>query len=238
MANNTIGGANAAFGIEALQGNSEGSGNSAFGAFALDSATGFLNTAVGNGAGMDLTGGDNNIYLGAFSGPSGPSAESNTIRIGLSTHTATYVGGIFNAAVSGGPVHVDVNGRLGLFASSRRYKQEIADMGGESDVLQRLRPVSFYYRPEHDDSHQRQYGLIAEEVAEVAPQLVVYDAAGRPQTVAYHLVNAMLLNEVQKQRKLVEGQRQTIERQQALLEELAARLARVEAATIGGGSQP
>jgi|SRR6185295_3732137 len=92
----------------------------------------------------------------------------------------------------------------------------------------KLRPVAFYYRPEHDDTHTRQYGLVAEEVAAVAPQLVVFDQEGQPQTVRYHFVNAMLLNEVQKQRRTAEDQREAIERQEQELGELRGRLARME----------
>ena len=94
-------------------------------------------------------------------------------------------------------------------------------MAGESDLLMKLRPVSFYYKPELDPTHTRQYGLVAEEVAQVSPQLVVFDEDGVPQTVRYHFVNAMLLNEVQKQRS-------TIARQQAEIQDLAARLAKLE----------
>ena len=103
-------------------------------------------------------------------------------------------------------------------------------MGGESDVLMQLRPVSFLYRPELDETRTRQYGLVAEEVARVAPGLVVYDTQGAPQTVRYHFVNAMLLAEVQKQRRLVEEQRGTIERQEAEIQGLTERLGRLEAA--------
>jgi hypothetical protein len=109
-------------------------------------------------------------------------------------------------------------------------------MAGESDLLMKLRPVSFFYKPEYDETHTRQYGLVAEEVAQVAPQLVVFDKDGVPQTVRYHFVNAMLLNEVQKQRQLIgeqqranEEQRSTITRQQAEIQDLAARLAKLEA---------
>jgi hypothetical protein len=116
-------------------------------------------------------------------------------------------------------------------------------MGAESDVLMKLRPVGFYYKPELDKSQTRQYGLVAEEVAEVAPELVVFDKNGQPLTVRYHFVNAMLLNEVQKQRQLVgeqqranekqqstiERQQSTITRQQAEIQDLAARLAKLEA---------
>jgi hypothetical protein len=109
-------------------------------------------------------------------------------------------------------------------------------MGDESDLLMKLRPVAFYYRPELDATHTRQYGLVAEEVAQVAPQLVVFDKDGTPQTVRYHFVNAMLLNEVQKQRQLIEQQQKanedqqsTIARQQAEIQDLADRLTKLEA---------
>jgi len=109
-------------------------------------------------------------------------------------------------------------------------------MGDETDLLMKLRPVKFYYKPELDPTHTRQYGLVAEEVAQVAPQLVIFDNNGVAQTVRYHFVNAMLLNEVQKQRRMIEEQQKaneeqqsTIERQQAQLRDLAARLAKLEA---------
>src|SRR6516164_567102 len=98
---------------------------------------------------------------------------------------------------------VNSTGKLGTITSSRRYKQDIADLGAESDVLMKLRPVAFYYKPELDSTHTRQYGLVAEEVAKIAPGLVIFDQDGQPQTVRYHFVNAMLLNEVQKERRLI-----------------------------------
>jgi hypothetical protein len=218
---NTTGQQNSAFGYSALAQNTTGWHNSAFGNLALNSnTTGNANIAVGYGAGNGLSSGDYNIYIGNL----GTASESGVIRIGtVSTHTATYVAGISGATSPGGvPVYVDGSGKLGTTTSSRRYKEQIGDMGTESDVLMKLRPVSFYYRPELDETHLRQYGLVAEEVAEVAPGLVVYDKDGTPQTVRYHFVNAMLLNEVQKQRKLVEEQQTTIQ-------ELKARLAKLEA---------
>ena len=99
----------------------------------------------------------------------------------------------------------------------------------ESDLLMKLRPVAFYNKPELDDTHTRQYGLVAKEVAKIAPQLVVFDKDGAPQTVRYHFVNAMLLNEVQKQRQLVEAQKNTILKPQTEVQDWAARLARLEA---------
>jgi hypothetical protein len=131
-------------------------------------------------------------------------------------HTAAFLAGISGqTSAAGVPVLINTSHKLGTTTSSRRYKQDIVDMGEESDVLRKLRPVAFLYRPEYDETHTRQYGLIAEEVAAIAPDLVVFDADGQPETVRYHFVNAMLLNEVQKLRALVEEQG-------ALLEELEA----------------
>jgi hypothetical protein len=125
---------------------------------------------------------------------------------------------------------VDGSGQLGTISSSRRFKYEIQDMGEVSDKLLRLRPVTFRYKQvQTDGSHPLQYGLIAEEVAEVMPELVAYDADGQPQTVQYHVLPTLLLNELQKQRQLVEEQRSTIARQQVDIQELAARLAKLEA---------
>lgn len=225
LASNTLGSNNAALGIFALS-NSRGDNNSAFGRDALNALTsGDSNIAIGYQAGVSLTSGSNNIYVGSDA----LSSESDTIRIG-SGQTATFIAGISGATSAAGvPVLVNSEGQLGTTTSSRRYKLAIDDMAKESDVLARLRPVAFYYRPEYDDTQTRQYGLVAEEVAKVAPQLVTFGEDGAPQAVRYHFVNAMLLNEVQKQRRLVAEQRDTITRQQAEILELAVRLARLEA---------
>jgi hypothetical protein len=233
---NTTAGGNSAFGFGALTANSVGNDNVAFGAAALAKLTsGGGNIAVGNGAGGNLSAAESNdIYVGN----SGISGESNTIRIGfIGTQTAAFIAGISGqTSPNGVEVFVNGSGQLGTVKSSRRFKHQIADMGAESDVLMKLRPVSFYYTPELDDTQTRQYGLVAEEVAEVAPQLVIFDKDGTPQTVRYHFVNAMLLNEVQKQRQLVEEQRKTneeqsgtIARQQEDIQDLAARVTRLEA---------
>ncbi len=259
LLSNTIGEDNSAFGYGTLYSNTTGSYNSAFGDSALYSSTiadqntafgsgalfglstGSRNIAVGQAAGASLTNGSDNIYIGH----SGASSESNTIRIG-GNQTATYVAGIYGATTAGSAVYVAADGRLSTTPSSRRYKEEIADMSAESDVLMRLRPVSFYYRPELDETHLRQYGLVAEEVAEVAPGLVAYDRDGAPQMVRYHFVNAMLLNEVQKQRRQLEAQDGQLRAQsdqlraqqaeinelrarESKIQELEARLAKVEA---------
>jgi len=213
LGSNTIGRFNSAVGSAALQANTEGILNSAFGRNALANVAGGTgNTAVGYGAGQNLTSGSYNIYIGH----DGVATESFTLRIG-EDQSATYIGGIHGAtSASGLAVFVSSSDKLGTATSSRRYKDEIVDMSAESDVLLKLRPVSFYYRKDLDDTHLRQFGLVAEEVAEVAPGLVAYDEDGAPQAVRYHFVNAMLLNEVQKQRRQIE--------------ELEARLARLEAA--------
>jgi len=228
LANNATGSNNTGLGADALF-NSTGSSNSAFGSAALQLLTsGSSNIAIGALAGTNLMTGSSNIYIGA---DSGASSESNTLRIGTTgTQTATFMAGISGVtSASGVAVFVNPSGQLGTTTSSRQFKNQIADMGGESDLLMKLRPVAFYYKPEYDDTRTRQYGLVAEEVAQVAPQLVVFDKDGAPQTVRYHFVNAMLLNEVQKQRQLVEEQKETITRQQAEIRGLAARLAKLEA---------
>jgi hypothetical protein len=237
---NTTGWNNAAFGNTALYYNTTGGSNAAFGFAALYSLTsGGTNIAVGTNAGITLTTGSSNIYVGS---DAGAASESSTIRIGTAgTQKAAFMAGISGTTVSGVGVLVSGSGQLGVAASSRRFKDEIADMGRESDVLMKLRPVAFYYKPEYDQTRTRQYGLVAEEVAQVAPQLVVSDQDGSPQTVRYHFVNAMLLNEVQKQRRLSEEQwkqneeqRTTITRQESKIQDLEARLAKLEAALAAG----
>ena len=235
---NTMGGLNAAFGEGALEFNDTGDNNSAFGVDALVNLRGASSSNIGIGAnaGLSLLTGSNNIYIGSNSAGG---TESNSIHIGNPTvqTAATFIAGISGAtSASGVAVFVNSAGQLGTATSSRRFKEEIADLGGESDLLMKLRPVAFYYKPELDDTHTRQYGLVAEEVAQVAPQLVVFDKDGAPQTVRYHFVNAMLLNEVQKQRQLIEEQQRaneqqqsTIARQQAEIQKLATRLGKLEA---------
>ncbi len=215
LANNTTGLTNSAFGNHALLNNTVGSQNTGFGGVALRNlAAGDDNTAVGYSAGFNLTSGSFNVYIGN----AGQTTESNTIRIGNATnHTATYVAGVYGRAASGAAVYVDGNGKLGTLSSSRRYKQQIEEMSTESDVLMRLRPVSFHYRPDLDETQLRQYGLVAEEVAEVAPGLVSYDEEGEPQAVRYHFVNAMLLNEVQKQRRTIQALEERLAKLEAAL---------------------
>jgi hypothetical protein len=222
LAGNTTGIDNSAFGYSALLSNTSGGNNTAVGISTLTvNTTGTGNTAVGYGALQNLVSGNNNIAIGPIAGSllnagesnnidignAGMAGESNTIRIGDNSQ-AVFIGGITGTGiVAGAPVVSDSNGRLGVqVVSSRRFKQDIVDLGTESDILMKLRPVAFYYKPELDSTHTRQYGLVAEEVAQIAPGLVIFDRDNRPENVRYHLVNAMLLNEVQKQHRLIESQ--------------------------------
>jgi hypothetical protein len=234
LANTTAGG-NSAFGFSALTANTIGANNVAVGSAALASlASGSGNVAIGTGAGGNLNAAESNdIYIGS----SGIAGESNAIRIGfIGTITSAYIAGISGkTSANGVDVLVNGAGQLGTVKSSLRYKHQVADMGAESDVLMKLRPVAFYYKPELDDTQTRQYGLVAEEVAKVAPELVVFGEDGTPETVRYHFVNAMLLNEVQRQRQRIEEQQKTneeqsntITQQHAEIQDLSARMAKLE----------
>jgi Chaperone of endosialidase len=218
---NTIGFYNTASGVDTLFRNTTGSDNTANGDFALFSnttgnsnttsgyhalasnTTGSGNIGLGFNAGNNIMAGSNNIEIGG----SGSSDESNTIRIGTQgAQTATFVAGIFGRMVNSSsvPVFVDNTGKLGVTVSSARYKRDIRDMGAASSGLMKLRPVVFRYR--NDPNGQQQYGLIAEEVARVYPELVDYDNDGKPLMVRYLELNAMLLNEVQKQANQLQTQ--------------------------------
>ena len=228
---NVAGIQNTAAGAGALSTNVSGNDNTADGAGALQNATGSFNIGIGAGAGINLTTGSGDVCIAN----TGVAGESGTIRIGTA-QTATFVAGITGTGVTGVPVLVSASGQLGVASSSRLVKEEIREIAAESDGLMKLRPVAFRYKPQIDPTGLTQYGLIAEEVANVYPDLVAYDRDGRPETVRYHLVNALLLNEVQKQHRTadaheetIEQQKGTIDRQQAEIEELKARLSRLEA---------
>ncbi|MGA8101187.1 MAG: tail fiber domain-containing protein, partial [Candidatus Acidiferrales bacterium] len=213
---NSTGEYNTATGDGALIFDTAGSYNTASGAGALDGiTTGNSNTASGYLAGADLVSGSSNITLGFKAGlnfngaesnnidigNNGVAGESGVIRIGGSSQASAYIAGI-NGVTTGGSatgVVIDGNGNLGTISSSRRYKEDIHDMGAASDGLLRLRPVTFRYKkPYSDGSKPIQYGLIAEEVAEVYPDLVVRNKDGQIETVQYYKLDAMLLNEIQK----------------------------------------
>jgi hypothetical protein len=244
---NTSGGGNTAIGSEALLSNTSGIGNTAIGLTALtDNSAGNDNTAIGYLALEHVSTGSNNIGIGFFAGGNqqtgnhdiyignaGVNGESNTIRIGDASFQdgGTIITGISGlTAIGGAPVYVTGGGRLGTSTSSSRlFKQAIRDIAEESNGLMRLRPVAFKYKPEIDPTGLTQYGLIAEEVAEVFPDLITSDRDGLPEGVRYHLITPLLLNEVQKQRRTAEAQEKKIEQQYETIEQLKARLATLEA---------
>jgi hypothetical protein len=208
LASNKTGGANTATGFGALFKNT-GSNNTANGAKALFSnTTGSSNTALGPGAGQNLTTGSNNIDIGNF----GIAAEANTIRIGtVGTQTAAFIAGIHGVTVASAVgVIVDANGHLGTVTSSARFKEAIKPMDKASEAILALQPVTFRYKHELDPEGIPQFGLVAEQVEKVNPDLVVRDAAGQVNTVRYEAVNAMLLNEFLKEHRKVQEQEATI----------------------------
>src|SRR4029079_5750228 len=135
------------------------------------------------------------------------------------------IAGIFGANVDGSQVFVNSSGQLGMTTSSARFKQDIQTMGGASTALLALRPVTFRYKPEIDPYGKSQFGLVAEEVEKVNPSLVVRDKEGKPCTVRYDAVNAMLLNEFLKEHKRVQEQQCTIEKQQSAVAQLKSTVA-------------
>jgi Chaperone of endosialidase len=217
---NTQGGDNTAVGRFALFANVPGSSNTAVGVLALGgNAGGVSNTAVGRGAGQNITG-NSNICVGAD--VSGVAGESNTIRIGdnlPNAASACFIGGIFQETVGQnfGNVVVDINGKLGITVSSRRFKDDIQPMDRASEAIFALEPVTFHYKS--DEKKTPCFGLIAEEVAKVNPDLIVRGKGGTPLTVHYEQINAMLLNEFLKEHKKVEQQRASIAELQSTVAE-------------------
>jgi trimeric autotransporter adhesin len=211
LLNNTTGIGNTAMGGSALVLNTTGGGNTAIGTGALSSnTTGNGNIAVGSFAGHDLTTGDQNIVIGNANAVAG---ESNTIRIGNFLQTATYIAGISGAVVPGGvTVIVDDDGHFGTVVSSQRFKDEIKPMDKASEAILALKPVTFRYKKEIDSKGIPQFGLVAEEVEKVNPDLVVRDKEGKSYSVRYDQVNAMLLNEFLKEHRKNEEQQATIAR--------------------------
>ena len=185
LISNTTGSDNTVSGFAALSRNTTGINNTVSGVAALNgNTTGSGNIALGYRAGSNATTGDNNIFIG---NPA-VAAESDTIRIDDGGHTDAFIAGV--------PIVVP---------SSKRFKEDIRDMGQGSTGLMRLRPVTFRYRKEYDaGDHRLQYGLIAEEVVGVYPELVVHDDTGRVRTVIYQELNVMLLNELQKQHRQIQ----------------------------------
>jgi trimeric autotransporter adhesin len=196
LAANTSGNLNNAIGYGAMAYNTTGSNNNAQGYLALENnTTGSYNIAIGEYAGYNLTTGSSNIDIGN----EGAAGESAVIRIG-SAATATYIAGISTSTVTGAAVYVTSAGRLGVLASSERYKTSIKPIGSTAK-LEQLHPVTF--RLKNDPRGAVQYGLIAEEVDKVYPELVIRDEAGTIQGIRYEELTPMLLNEMQEQQQKI-----------------------------------
>jgi hypothetical protein len=210
-----------AVGTRALYGNTTGSQNTAVGSDALSgNSSGTGNTALGYAAGSNITN-NYNIDIGS----TGVSGDSGTIRIGSGVQNSTYIAGIFGSVASSGiAVYVNSSGQLGTATSSARFKTNIASMDDASDVLLSLHPVKFRYRPEIDPQGIPQFGLVAEEVDKIDPDLVVRDDKNQIYTVRYEAVNAMLLNEFLKEHR-------TVQEQMEKIRHLEERLDAVEKAT-------
>ena len=226
---NTTGLTNNAFGDQALHNNTEGNSNSAFGDGALFNTTGEDNTAIGSFAGAFLTTGSSNVAVGSAAG-TGVTTASNVICIGagvaaFNVNDSCFIGNIRDALVAPDAVAVliDSTGKLGTTSgSSRRFKKEIKAMDTGSEAILALKPVTFHYKG--DKTNTPQFGLIAEEVAEVNADLVVRDKEGRPYSVRYDQVNAMLLNEFLKEHREVQDQEATIAQLKKEMETVVARL--------------
>jgi trimeric autotransporter adhesin len=181
------------------------------------------NIDIGYLAGFGRHDGDDNINIGYQVCPDdNPDChEEGTIHIGNDTdptyplQSAAFIAGIYGQGFGGIPVYIDSSGQLSTLTSSLRFKEQVRDMGDGSSKLFQLRPVTFFYKPQYDNgSHLLQYGLIAEEVAKVYPEMVAYDKDGQPYSVKYQLLAPMLLNELQKQHAVVAAQQDVIKTQQ------------------------
>jgi hypothetical protein len=223
---------NTAIGGGALFYNTTGIENTAIGFNALvDHTTGSNNIALGFNAGAYLTTGDNNINIGNLGDPRVP-GQSNTIRIGtVGTQTKTLIAGISGATVpTGVAVIIDATGHLGTTTSSARFKDAIRPMDKASEAVLSLKPVTFRYKHELDPEGVRQFGLVAEDVEKVNPDLVARDDEGKPYTVRYDGVNAMLLNEFLKEHKTVQELKKQVAELTAGLQKVSAQLEVSEAA--------
>jgi Chaperone of endosialidase len=230
--NNMTGLNNTANGYQALFSNQTGSQNTANGVQALYRTTGGGNIALGFQAGVNLTTGANNIDIGN----AGMAGESNKIRIGQQgTHNGTFIAGIRGQTAAGGiPVIVNASGKLGTTISSTRFKEAIKPMDRASEAIHALKPVTFHYKKELGTDGIPQFGLVAEEVEKVNPDLVVRDEKGDPYTVRYDAVNAMLLNEFLKEHKKVQELEAVIAKQQKDFQATATQQQKqIEALTAG-----
>jgi hypothetical protein len=220
----TTGSNNMASGFNALFSNTTGSNNTANGVNALfHNTTGKSNIALGASAGTNLTTGSNNIDIGNL----GVAGDANKIRIGKQgTQNATFIAGIFGATVANGvAVRIDSTGHLGTLTSSARFKEAIKPMEGASEAILALKPVTFRYKEELDPDKIPQFGLVAEQVEKVNPDLVVRDEEGKVNTVRYEAVNAMLLNEFLKEHQKVQELEKQIQALTATVQRVSDQIA-------------
>jgi trimeric autotransporter adhesin len=242
LKNNSRVDSNTATGFQALYTKTGGSRNTANGYKALTALAGgrAFNTAIGSSALDKLSGGDSNIAVGSragtnltnssgnvYIGNNGVAGDSGTIRIGGPQHARTFISGIRGVAVSGNPVVVDAGGQLGVPASSARLNHEIEPMDKASEAILALEPITFRYKKQVDPENTPQFGLLAEDVEKINPDLVLRDKEGKPYSVRYDQVNAMLLNEFLKAHREMEEQEAIIGRQEKQIEALAADLQKV-----------
>ena len=218
LVRNTTGNHNTANGDDALSHNTTGNFNTTDGAHALENnSTGSANTALGFGAGNNVTTAGNVICIGSG-------------VVGANVSNSCYIGSIFGQTSSGGAaVFINSSGKLGTITSSRRFKEEIRPMAQSSEVLFALKPVIFRYKKEIEPQKIPQFGLVAEDVEAVDPDLVVRDKDGKVNTVRYEAINAMLLNEFLKEHRTVQELKQEIAALTATLEEQATQIQKVSA---------
>jgi len=228
MPNNTDGDANIAVGVYALRDNSTGTRNTAVGTESLKkNISGFDNIGVGYEAGKNITTGSFNVCIGN----PGVDSDTNTIRIGTDgVQIATFITAINGVTVPDGVgVVIGADGQLGTIVSSERFKDEIKPMDKASEAILALKPVTFRYKQELDPHRIPQFGLVAEQVEKVNPDLVARDNQGKPYTVRYEAVNAMLLNEFLKEHRKGEEQDATISQLKA---ELAQQQKEIKALSV------
>jgi hypothetical protein len=214
-------------GFQALVATTSGHDNIATGNSALqNNTTGSFNIAVGSNAGANLTTGSNNIDIGTL----GVAGEANTLRIGTVKQTAAFVNGIYGRTVASGVgVIIDSTGHLGTVQSSGRFKEAIKSMDKSSEAILALEPVTFRYKHDLDPDGVPQFGLIAEQVEKVNPDLVARDADGKVNTVRYEAVNAMLLNEFLKEHRTVQDLKKEVAALTATVKEQASQIQKVSA---------
>ena len=216
---NTTASNNTAQGFEALVNSTTGHDNTAEGSQALaNDTTGSSNIALGSSAGHNVTTGSNSIDIGN----TGVAGESAKIRIGKEgTQNGTFIAGIFGAAMTASPVVVNSSGKLGVSGtSSIRFEKAVKPMDNASEAILALKPVTFRYKEEIDPEGIPQFGLVAEEVEKVNPDLITRDEAGRPTTVRYEAVNAMLLNEFLKEHRKPQELKSTVVDQEETISQL------------------